>query len=78
MVDLAASLYETIAGSSPFSASDPTEWIHCHIGRPPALPSERTSGIPGAIEAIILKLLAKAPEERYQTARRRNDRRGQG
>ena len=61
-------LYETITGSLPFSASDPLEWIHCHIARPPAPPSERVHEIPGPIEAIILKLLAKSPEDRFQTA----------
>jgi serine/threonine protein kinase len=61
-------LYETITGSLPFSASDPMEWIHCHIARPPTPPSELTGGIPGPIEAIILKLLAKSPEDRFQTA----------
>ena len=43
-------------------------WIHCHIARPPTPPSERVDGIPGPIEAIILKLLAKSPEDRFQTA----------
>jgi serine/threonine protein kinase len=57
--------YETITGSLPFSASDPLEWIHCHIARPPTPPSERVHGIPGPIEAIILKLLAKSPEDRF-------------
>jgi hypothetical protein len=61
-------LYETITGSLPFSASDPMGWIHCHIARPPTPPSERVDGIPGPIEAIILKLLAKSPEDRFQTA----------
>ena len=60
--------YETITGTLPFSASDPLEWIHCHIARPPTPPSERVHGIPGPIEAIILKLLAKSPEDRFQTA----------
>jgi serine/threonine protein kinase len=50
-------LYETITGSLPFSASDPLEWIHCHIARPPTPPSERVEGVPGPIEDIILKLL---------------------
>ncbi len=60
--------YETITGTLPFSASDPLEWIHCHIARPPTPPSDRVHGIPGTIEAIILKLLAKSPEDRFQTA----------
>jgi PAS domain S-box-containing protein len=61
-------LYETMTGSLPFSASDPMEWVHCHIARPPTPPSERAPAVPGPIEAIILKLLAKSPEDRYQTA----------
>jgi PAS domain S-box-containing protein len=61
-------LYETITGSLPFSASDPMECIHCHIARPPTPPSELIGGIPGPIQAIILKLLAKSPEDRFQTA----------
>jgi serine/threonine protein kinase len=50
-------------------AGDPLELIHCHIARPPTPPSERTPGIPSQIEAIILKLLGKTAEERYQTAK---------
>jgi hypothetical protein len=44
------------------------EWIHCHIARLPPSPSLRRSEIPEPLSAIILKLLAKASEERYQTA----------
>ena len=44
------------------------EWIHCHIARPPIPPGERVKGIPGPIEAIVLRLLAKPAEDRYQTA----------
>ena len=63
-----ATLYEMIAGALPFSASDPMDWIHCHIARQPTPPSERVGGIPAAVEAIILRLLAKPAEDRYQTA----------
>jgi predicted ATPase/signal transduction histidine kinase len=61
-------LYEMLTGVMPFFASDPMEWIHCHIARKPTAPSERVNGIPDPVEAIILKLLAKTAEDRYQTA----------
>ena len=44
------------------------EWVHCHIARQPVPPSERLQEVPGRVSAIIMKLLAKTAEERYQTA----------
>jgi predicted ATPase len=44
------------------------EWIHCHIARKPAPLSERLENVPAPVSAIIMKLLAKTAEERYQTA----------
>src|SRR3989442_14292199 len=61
-------LYEMLTGSLPFTASDPMEWVHCHIARRPVPPAERRKEVPGPVSAIIVKLLAKTPEERYQTA----------
>jgi serine/threonine protein kinase len=65
---LGVTLYEMLTGGLPFTAADPMEWVHCHIARQPAPPSERSDECPGPVSAIILKLLAKTAEERYQTA----------
>src|SRR5580692_753842 len=65
---LGVTLYEMATGTLPFIASDPMELVHCHIARQPTPPCERLRGLPRAVSAIIMKLLAKAAEDRYQTA----------
>src|SRR5260370_1659761 len=57
-----------LTGTRPFTAADPMEWVHCHIARQPAPPNERGAGVPAPLSAIVMKLLAKTGEERYQTA----------
>src|SRR5271155_679770 len=65
---LGVTLYQMLTGSLPFTAADPMEWVHCHIARKPVPPSERLETVPAQLSALILKLLAKDAEERYQTA----------
>jgi predicted ATPase/GAF domain-containing protein len=68
LYSLGVTLYQMLTGSLPFTASDPMEWVHCHIARKPVPPSERSEKIPAPVSQIIMKLLAKTAEERYQTA----------
>jgi len=65
---LGVTFYEMLTGTLPFTAVDPMGWVHCHIARQPVPPNERVAGVPIALSAIVLKLLAKTAEERYQTA----------
>ncbi len=65
---LGVTLYQILTGSLPFTASDPMEWVHCHVAKMPAAPCERVPTVPAALSIIVMKLLAKTAEERYQTA----------
>src|SRR5580692_8977178 len=65
---LGVTFYEMLAGQLPFTAADPMEWVHCHIARRPMPPHERDAGVPPLLSAIVMKLLAKTADERYQTA----------
>src|SRR6267378_5101356 len=65
---LGVTFYEMLTGVLPFTASDPMEWVHCHIARQPVTPDQYAKEIPGTVSAITMKLLSKTAEDRYQTA----------
>lgn len=66
---LGVTFYELLTGRLPFDARDPLEWVHCHVARTPPAPSALVPVLPGVLSDLVLKLLAKLAEERYQTAR---------
>jgi PAS domain S-box-containing protein len=68
LYSLGVTFYEMLTGALPFKASDPLEWVHCHIARQPVAPDQYAKEIPPPLSAIVMKLLAKTAEERYQTA----------
>jgi PAS domain S-box-containing protein len=64
---LGVTFYEMLAGQLPYYSTDAMEVVHCHIAKPP-VPLHRARGIPKAVSDIVMKLLAKTAEERYQSA----------
>ena len=65
---LGVTFYELLTGQLPFATTDPLELIHCHIAKNPAPPSHHNPTIPQAVNDIVMKLLSKTAEERYQSA----------
>src|SRR5260370_848701 len=56
---LGVTLYEMVTGTLPFAASDPMEWVHCHIAKKAVAPIERLENVPAPCSAIIMNLLSK-------------------
>ncbi|HEY9640030.1 MAG TPA: serine/threonine-protein kinase PknK, partial [Coleofasciculaceae cyanobacterium] len=65
---LGVTFYELLTGQLPFSTTDILELIHCHIAKQPVPPHELNAAIPQPVSEIILKLMAKNAEDRYQSA----------
>ncbi|HTN84833.1 MAG TPA: serine/threonine-protein kinase PknK, partial [Sorangium sp.] len=61
-------LYQMLTGQRPFEALDPMELIHAHLAVAPAPPSRVEPTLPEAVSGVVLKLLAKNAEDRYQSA----------
>jgi predicted ATPase/signal transduction histidine kinase len=66
---LGATFYELLCGQPPFQGEDTLDLVLAHISRPPAPPHVHNPRVPPVLSAIVLKLLAKEPEERYQSLR---------
>lgn len=65
---LGVTFYQLFTGQLPFDSVDPLELVHCHIAKNPVPPHEIQPLIPPVLSAIILKLMAKNAEDRYQNA----------
>lgn len=64
---LGITFYEMLVGQLPFTSNEPMELVHCHIAKNPVPPHQINPQIPKAISSIIMKLIAKTAEERYQS-----------
>ena len=65
---LGATLYELATGEPPFGAGDPLRLTHDHLARVPTPPGEINAAVPEMLSAIIMHLLEKEPDDRYQSA----------
>ncbi|MBD0347317.1 MAG: protein kinase, partial [Coleofasciculus sp. Co-bin14] len=65
---LGVTLYELLTSKLPFETNDAMELVHCHIAKQPLPPSQVNPEIPQPVSDILMKLLSKNTEERYQSA----------
>ena len=66
---LGVTLYECLSAQLPFCAADPLELVHAHLAKLPRPLTELLPSLPEPVSQIVLKLLAKSPDDRYQSAR---------
>lgn len=65
---LGVTFYEMLTGDAPFRSDDPMELVHCHIAKMPVSPHEMNKETPGVVSDIVMKLIRKNAEDRYQSA----------
>ncbi len=66
---MGVTFYELLTGKVPFDSKDSMELVHCHMARRPVSPRELDPEIPKALSDIVMKLMAKTAEQRYQSSR---------
>ena len=67
LYSLGVLFYELLTGKLPFQAQDALGWTYAHLSSAPKPPHLINSEIPEILSRVVMKLLAKSPEERYQT-----------
>lgn len=65
---LGVTFYQLLTTRLPFVSNDPLELVHCHLAKQPISPSELDPTIPVPLSDIVMKLMAKMAEDRYQSA----------
>lgn len=65
---LGVTFYELLTGELPFQCNDPTEVLHCHLAKQPEPPQCKRKDLPQGLANVVLKLMAKNAEDRYQSA----------
>ncbi len=65
---LGVTFYEMLTGQLPFQSNDPLELVHYHLAKEPLAIKELSPDAPPTLSAIVMKLMAKTAEDRYQTA----------
>ncbi len=69
LYSLGVTFYEALTGQRPFTGQSPLELIHSHLARTPTPPQRLRPELPTLLSGLVMKLLEKAPERRYQSAR---------
>ncbi len=65
---LGVTFYQLLTGQLPFNSTEPMELVHCHIAKMPIPPMELVQNMSVMVNNLIVKLMAKTPELRYQSA----------